>query len=75
MNKSIVAIGIFLIIVGIIGIGMGGTAIYMMSKEISLGILGGLQYILLYLLILLPLAIIFSGIALFKIGRDTKNSE
>lgn len=69
MEKIIGVIGIAMIIIGLIGIGMGGVAIYKVSQEIELGLLGGLEYILAYLLILLPIAVTSSGAALIYIGK------
>lgn len=69
MKKIIAGIGIMMIIIGLLGIGMGGFAFYKILQEIELGLLGGLEYILFYLLILLPIAITGSGSALVFISK------
>ncbi len=75
MEKIIGVIGIAMIIIGLIGIGMGGVAIYKISQEIELGLLGGLEYILAYLLILLPIAVTSSGSALIYIGKNMSEDQ
>ncbi len=69
MEKIIAGIGTVMIIIGLLGIGMGGVAIYKITQEIEIGLLGGLEYIIAYLLILLPIAVTSSGVSLIYISK------